>query len=947
MDKELAQQKIAELVETFYENQNHYESSEYNETQCREDFVDALFAALGWDIDNKEKLPPSHRAVRLEKRITRDGTSRAPDYSFCIGKERIFFVEAKKPSVHLHDGKPASDAALQLRRYGWSAGLPISILTNFKEFAVYDCTRKPDEKDKESTARLKYLTLDNYAPTKRLLYEPQNDFAYLWETFSYVNIQEKVRRGDFERAISTAKGILAVDDAFLQFLEEWRLKFATAIFKTNKDLTEPNLNVAVQQILDRIVFLRFAEDRGIELFKSVEQAVNTHAAGRAYQNLYGLFEQADNKYNSGLFDMKKEDICRNLVIDNKLLKDFVRQLYFPGPYDFQAMPVEILGSAYERFLGKTIKIDSGGKSVSVGVKPEVRKAGGVYYTPQYIVDYIVENTVGKLLEEKTPKEAAKIKIVDPACGSGSFLLGAYQFLLDWHRNYYVEHCPPSRGRKDDPLTLEGQLTIEEKKNILQNNIFGVDLDAIAVEFTKLSLLLKCAEGEDETTIQRLKLYHKRLLPNIDGNICCGNSLIGTDMYTGATGSNFSEKEQFKINAFDWHREFADIMKHGGFDLVIGNPPYGGALLDAEREYLDRQFNTGTTDTAALFLLKAQKLLQSDGKTGFIIPKAFTYASNWQKIREKLLPDITNIADCGRVWNIVKLEMSICILQRNNDSKTFIYAKRNNENVIEKLGVQRRSLCKEFGLILNGLTKQEITIGLKIKRNSNTLNDVIENRRGAMLQGNVSKHGNLSVLGGKQVSRYYLETETEKVKGKIFTKYVTDEKAWVVENSILVQNIVAHIANPSPHILITACLSSELANPKKFVLLDTINQLTVKDKHESRFVLALLNSRLLSWYVYRFVFAHAIRTMHFDSTTTTKIPFPNVDRANKENKTKYDEIVRLVDRMLALKKKQTNLEIMSHNVYHRQMVAVDAEIDALVYELYGLTAEDIAIIEGQQ
>jgi hypothetical protein len=346
-------------------------------------------------------------------------------------------------------------------------------------------------------------------------------------------------------------------------------------------------------------------------------------------------------------------------------------------------------------------------------------------------------------------------------------------------------------------------------------------------------------------------------------------------------------------------------------------------------------------------MQAQKLARSDGKIGFIIPKAFTYASNWQRVREVLLSDIINIADCGKVWNAVKLEMSICVLQQNNRGKTFTYAKKHIEStgeyVIKNIGVQSRSLFTEFGVILNGLTEQEIEIGLKIKCNSKTLNDFVENRRGAMLQNEVSNRGNLLVLGGKQVSRYYVETE--KVKGKIFTKYVYDEKAWIVKDSILIQNIVAHIMRPSPHIKITACLSSELEEPTKFILLDTINQLTVKGQYDSRFVLAVLNSHLLSWYVYRFVFAHAIRTMHFDSTTTAKIPFPDIDISTNESKAKHDKIVRLVDRRLELEHKVREVnEMRSWNVFHRQIVAVEAEIDRLIYELYKLTDKEIAIVE---
>lgn len=540
------------------------------------------------------------------------------------------------------------------------------------------------------------------------------------------------------------------------------------------------------------------------------------------------------------------------------------------------MKPEELGVYYESILDK-----------------DARKEGGVYYTPQYIVDYIVENTVGEFLKNRTPEEVAKIRIVDPACGAGVFLVGAYQYLLDWHEKHI------------------GKLTLAKRRRILSDSIFGVDIDPLAVEITKYCLAMQCTEGKD-------------LSLELDKNICVGNSLVETK--------------------FHWQKSFPYIFKQGGFDIVIGNPPYGGALLSRERKYLSSHFNVGTTDTAASFLLQARKLAHSDGKVGFIVPKALTYAPNWQKVREVVLPDITNIVDCGKVWNDVKLEMSICVLQQNNNKKTFVHAKRNTENVIETFGTQCRSLCTEFGLILNGLTKQEIEIGLKIKRNSKTLNDFVENQRGAMLQRDVSNKGNLSVLGGKQISRYYLEKE--KVKGKIFTKYVTDKRAWVYNNSVLVQNIVAHIARPSPHILITVCPSSELENLENFILLDTINQLTMKGQYESKFVSALLNSFLLSWYVYRFVFAHAIRTMHFDRTTTAKIPVPDIDCFTREDKTKHNKIVRLVDSILELKRKERDVrEMRNRDVFRRQIKTINHEIDMLIYQLYGLTDNEIAIIEG--
>lgn len=233
---------------------------------------------------------------------------------------------------------------------------------------------------------------------------------------------------------------------------------------------------------------------------------------------------------------QKDTLSDNLKLENKVIKTIISELYYPeSPYEFSLIPVEILGNAYEQFLGKTIRITSS-NSIKIEEKPEVRKAGGVYYTPQYIVDYIVENTLGKLIEGKAPKEISKIKILDPACGSGSFLLGAYDYLLRYHKEYYINWYNREKTKsktkvwkKNSPLTPDGNLSTNEKKRILVNNIYDVDIDANALEVTKLSLLLKCLEGETEVSIeQQLKLFNKKVLPDVDENIKCGNSLVDMD-----------------------------------------------------------------------------------------------------------------------------------------------------------------------------------------------------------------------------------------------------------------------------------------------------------------------------------------------------------------------------------------------------------------------------------
>ncbi|MDR1923804.1 MAG: N-6 DNA methylase, partial [Planctomycetaceae bacterium] len=551
--KEAAYQKIDELVEKFSSQIESYEKIDYNEAQTRQDFINPFFKALGWDIDNEGGYSESNREVIHEDKVKIDGATKSPDYAFRLGGgNRLFFVEAKKPSIHLKD---AQEPAYQLRRYAWNSKLAISILTNFKEFAVYDCTKKPIHTDKASTARITYLTYKDYTNKTEIFRNFRSGFDFLWSTFG----KESILKGGLESFIKNdtyKKGASTVDQDFLQLMDDWRELLAHSICRNNKELTEEELNFVVQQTLDRIVFLRIAEDRRIESVDSLRKATEQ---GNFYKNLFKQFIQADEKYNSGLFDFGKDKISATISIDNHVIKTIIKDLYYPSSYDFSVIPVEILGSVYEQFLGKVIRLTSGHR-IKIEEKPEVRKAGGVFYTPQYIVQYIVKNTVGKLIENKTPKDVSQIKIVDPACGSGSFLLGAYQFLLDWHQDYYLKHSQPSKGRKTDPLSPQGNLSTVEKKRILLNNIFGVDLDVNAVEVTKLSLLLKCMEGETEASIETAqRLFHERILPSIDDNIRDGNSLIDTDFYD----NNFDFGDDRKIKPFNWQKAFPNVFKQGG------------------------------------------------------------------------------------------------------------------------------------------------------------------------------------------------------------------------------------------------------------------------------------------------------------------------------------------------------------------------------------------------
>jgi len=667
---------VKQLVETFAVNLDAYKSGAFNEAQARIQFINPMFKALGWDVRNEQGYAEAYKEVVHEDSLRIGSAVKAPDYAFRIGGTRKFFLEAKKPSVNI---KEDIHPAYQLRRYAWSAKLPLSILTDFEEFAVYDCRVKPVKTDRASTARVMYMRFEDY---------PER-----WHEIAGIFARESILKGSFDQYAESHKkkrGTASVDAAFLSEIEQWREQLARNIALRNPAFSQRELNHAVQQTIDRIIFLRIAEDRGIEDYGRLMALQNGQDV---YKRMLELFHKADAKYNSGLFHFHHEkgrtgfpdELSPSLIIDDKALKPILKSLYYPdSPYEFSVLPADILGQTYEQFLGKVIRLTAGHRAV-VEDKPEVKKAGGIYYTPTYIVDYIVGHTVGKLLDGKTPRQVTKLKICDPACGSGSFLLGAYQSLLDWHLKHYIENTPEkwAKGRNPKiyqvgksgdsllsspakPETGKSEtvpvfsLTTSEKKWILLNNIYGVDIDQQAVEVTKLSLLLKVLENETQDTLGRqMSMFHERALPDLASNIKCGNSLIGPNFYDQQDLGLMDEEERYRINVFDWQAEFPDMFagKNPGFDAVIGNPPY--IRIQAMKEWAPveveyykcayQSASKGNYDIYVVFAEKGLSLLNPKGRLGFILPHKFFNAQYGEPLRRIIsegrhLSDIIHFGD---------------------------------------------------------------------------------------------------------------------------------------------------------------------------------------------------------------------------------------------------------------------------------------------------------------
>ncbi|MFM2339066.1 MAG: hypothetical protein RL115_2259, partial [Bacteroidota bacterium] len=633
---------IQQLVTTFNSNYNHYMSPGYSEAEARQDFIDNFFIALGWDVRHKHQTNPYEQEVKIEKSQKQQNESarKRADYAFFTApnyKDEVFFVEAKKPSV-LIESNPQH--YFQTIKYGWNSGCPICVLTDFEELVIIDCRQKPD---------LKYALNGKHKSYRYTDYTNEEKFAEIYWLFSreavtnnslqkYAAALPKPKGKVVQKALFKG-GYQAIDDSFLEYIDGIRENIAKAFKKHNEDLNSEQLTEATQRTVDRLVFIRFLEDKFIEADEHVSQ-------WQSWKDFITDCRKLDAKYNGVVFKKHFIDEPHFLGADEKLFLDICSDISnLNSPYDFNYIPIHILGSIYERFLGKIVRATD--KRVFIEEKPEVRKAGGVYYTPKYIVDYIVKNTVGKIIDGLAPKQIAEKRFADIACGSGSFLIGVYDYLLDHHKKYYTEKLKDktelTKSSEDfgNADYKDGQwiLTLKLKQEILMNNIYGVDIDGQAVEVTQMSLFLKMLEEENvSSTATKQGALFSKVLPDLSKNIVCGNSLIGFDIMNGQL---FEDDELKKLNPMDYETAFPAIMRNGGFDAVVGNPPYVMLQNLEERhsfEYTLIKYKSAKykIDTYQLFTEAAINILKMKGCFGYITPNTFLKNIHSEPLRKLFL-----------------------------------------------------------------------------------------------------------------------------------------------------------------------------------------------------------------------------------------------------------------------------------------------------------------------
>lgn len=978
-DIDAGREKIAELVAKFNNNKKFYTSKEFKEEEAKIEFINPMFEALGWDIHNKQGLGPNFKEVVFEESLSVGKETKAPDYSFRLGGQLIYYLEAKKPSINIKDDR---SPAFQARRYGWSAKIPIVILTDFEEFAVYETTSKPKEHERASTNRVLYYNCDEYLDK--------------WEEIYSLFSKEAVQKELFQKFVDdntskTKKGTQSIDVEFLKDIEKWRLILARNIALRNKDLSLSELNLAVQLIIDRIVFFRMAEDRGIERYQTLYKLSESE---NIYKQLCEVFKKADLKYNSGLFHFNftpdysefVDNITLNLEIDDSVFKEIFADLYYPkSPYEFSVISPEILGNIYENFLGSIIRLTPSHQA-KIEQKPEVKKAGGVFYTPQYIVDYIVDNTVGELIKGKTPNQVSKLKILDPSCGSGSFLLRAYQKLLDYHLEYYLNLKKAPKevyyvGKDNVP-----RLTIREKKRILTNNIYGVDIDVNAVEVTKLSLLLKVLEDENKDVLEaQQKLYQEKVLPNLSGNIKCGNSLIGTDILEQ---EELTHEEILKLNPFDWEVEFPHIFANGGFDVVIGNPPYFNIqTLGANSKYvnyLKNNYEVYMDKSDILFYFIAKSSTISKYKIGFIISNAFLFSNKAKKLRNAIINDIP-------IVKIVNFEKFLVFKAGITTAITF-FDKTKNYSSTDVLTISKKELSVPN--IIRLINDDNLFFNTKFELNKEfaLINEDMKEFN-AKIDGNHQKLGDICVVGkgmetasdkvfsfkeypnqfppefiklrvtGKNSGKYYIDDNTDYLLYFEFVDNFKDLPNEIKEYLKLNRSILSKRATVKnegrawwkysrpmhkeyynlPKLFCSRRNSiNEFSYDEGFKYLSFSNMTVIFDTNEDynlKYILALLNSKLLT-FRYKSIGKQTGNGIYeYFPNGISKFPIPKIPLDEQK------QFVVLADKIMDLiNKLKTCNTPQEEKLIKIQIDKVDEQINKKVYELYNLSKEEISIIE---
>ncbi|TVZ51368.1 Eco57I restriction-modification methylase domain-containing protein [Dokdonia sp. Hel_I_53] len=652
-------------------------------------WLNEMLGIFGWDVQDTSQILQEKTLTQAERDRLREigSTSTRPDYTFKLGKEKLTFLDAKDITVNLNTDTSAS---FQIKSYGWSILAPCAFISNFEQFAIYDCGYIPNREQAAGFGRI-FLTVDEYIDNFELLdnhlFKPNIYGGRLAELYSG-NEVEGIKK-------------VSPDFAFANFLSGFRLSLAGNILENNNEVVANDtslLSYVVQVIINRILFIRVCEARRLEENALLLQFKEEGFWERFKESSYLDFYQ---HYDGPLFE--RIDSIHNLTINNEIFDELLSYLYYPSPYRFDVIPTKLLGDIYEIFLSKKLILTEEG--VSDILKTEYIKSKGAVSTPQFLVDDIIKRTLIKQnLIDSGVEGVLSISALDIACGSGVFLIGLYDYLEDIVLDIQSNSPNEAYNHLFSQTETELILNLRGKQAIIKNCIYGVDIDPEAVEVAKMSLALKVIDNEEyPEASEQIGLFGEQILNGIGLNVRCGNSLVDSSVLTQYPEILDNDEELFKTRPFDWQTDdyFRDVFDNkGGFDFIVGNPPYVevkhfNTELPFMHSFIKDTYTTGNNgkiDLAVPFLERGLSILNDNGRLGFIVQKRFFKTDYGSKIRELISSGshLSTIVDFT-TQSIFKGKMTyVATLVLNKSPKEQFYYHKTEDN-IETLPAYLREL----------------------------------------------------------------------------------------------------------------------------------------------------------------------------------------------------------------------------------------------------------------
>jgi len=921
MVKEDAKNKIAELV-TKYKQLSLSEIKSYHEAKTKQGFVLPLFQYLGWDIFNTDEVAPEEKASK--GRV---------DYAFKLHGVSQFYLEAKPLKADLNKPEYKEQAVT----YAYNKGVTWAVLTDFEGMQLFNA---------QTGQRFLNLNHEDYL----------TDFDKLW-LLSRDSLQSGLLNKEAAKYGALPPAI-PIERRLYDQLRHWREELFTQLHHYNPGLSFSQIDEVIQRFFNRLIFIRTCEDRGIEekvLLSAVHQWKTSGCKGELIEVLRETFRQFDGYYDSDLFLLHPVD---QVYIESLTIEHIITGLYeIPGglaSYDFSVIDTDVLGAVYEQYLGHVAnivkqrvkeaqaKMDLGlptGPTIEIIAKKQRRKEHGIYYTPKFVTNYIVKETVGRFLQRRSYNEILDIKILDPACGSGSFLIRAYDELLNYHAY--------QRGK---PVS---ELDQWERLPILTNNIFGVDLDIQAVEIACLNLLLR-------------SLAKRETLPSLADNIRQGNSLIsGTEEELKRYfGGNWRDRKPF-----NWEQEFKGIMAQGGFDVVIGNPPYGAQFDRCDKDYLYHSFQTEEyqLDSYLLFMERAFTLLKDHGFLGFIVPNPWLTNIKVTKLRRYVL-DTCKILEVShypvKVFGQSVVDTVVVIMQKeqkrqkrsNNKVKITVYRKQREPELMHTIPQAQWEMTGIFNIFLDA---SDLQLLRKIEQNTvslRTLCDVVVGIKPYQV-GKGQPKQTREIVDSRSFDATYKKDNTYRryIRGSDINRYCTrwDQAHWISYGQWLAEPRKKENFDAKEKIIIRQTGDSLIAtlDQEQFVCLNNTHTINLKNtQYDLRYVLALINSRLMNYYYQSLNPEKGEALAEVKATNVKRLPIRRVNFGNSAEKKMHDDLVALVNKMLELNKKLKALpefEAEHRLALEKEIEHIDKTIDGLVYKLYDLAGDEIEIVESRQ